>query len=375
MYDYLIVGAGYSGCVLAERLASQLGKKVIIVERRDHIAGNAYDYYDDRGILVHKYGPHVFHTNSKKVWDYVNEFTEWKRYEHKVLASVDGKRIPVPFNLNSLHMIYPDGLADRLERQLMEKYGLNTKTPIMKMIEEPDGELKALAKLIYEKVFYNYTLKQWGLKPEQLAPSVMARVPVSISRDDRYFQDTYQAMPINGYTEMFRKILAHKNISIQLNTDYKDVIDSVKFDRMIYTGPIDLFFDYLHGELPYRSLRFEMKSFETERFQEAPSVNYPNENEYTRITEFKYLTGQNSNVTTVAFEYPRPHITRVTEPYYPIPREENEILFNGYRREVEKLNGVVTFVGRLAEYRYYNMDQVVAAALTTFEKIAGRSDG
>ncbi|HUI29498.1 MAG TPA: UDP-galactopyranose mutase [Candidatus Acidoferrales bacterium] len=368
MFDYLIVGAGYSGCVLAERLASQLGKNVLVVERRDHIAGNAYDYYDEHGILVHKYGPHIFHTNSKKVWDYLSKFTEWRPYEHKVLAAVDGLKVPVPFNLNSLYMLFPPKRAEELERLLLENFGYDKKIPILRMREAASGELCQLADYVYEKIFYGYTTKQWGLKPEELDPSVTARVPVLVGRDDRYFQDVYQGMPLKGYTSMFRRMIDDHRIHVLLNTDYKSVIEDLKFDRMIYTGPIDYFFDYVHGELPYRSLRFEMKTFQAEYYQEVAQVNYPNENDYTRTTEFKHLTGQESHLTSVAFEYPQAHLNGLNEPYYPIPREENAELYNKYIDGAGRLNGTVYFVGRLADYKYYNMDQIVARALAVFEK-------
>mgnify|MGYP001773276240 CR=1 FL=1 len=367
-FDYLIVGAGYSGCILAERIATQLNKKVLIVEKRNHIGGNAFDYYDENGILVHKYGPHIFHTNSKKVWDYLSRFTEWNLYYHKVLAVVDGKKIPIPFNLNSLYQVFPKKYAEKLEKQLIETFGYGTKIPILKLKESVSGDLKFLADFIYEKIFLNYTVKQWGYKPEDLDPSVTARVPIYISRDDRYFQDIYQGLPKYGYTKMFENMLNHRNIHILLNTDYRDVIEDIKFDKLVYTGPVDYFFDYIHGELPYRSLRFEFKAINSEYFQEVAQINYPNDYDFTRITEFKHMTGQKSKLTTIAYEYPEPYITGKNEPYYPIPKSENLEIYNKYVKEINKLNGVAYFVGRLADYRYYNMDQIVARALSVFEK-------
>ncbi|CUT00853.1 UDP-galactopyranose mutase [Candidatus Chrysopegis kryptomonas] len=367
-FDYLIVGAGFSGCILAERIATNLGKKVLIVERRNHIAGNAYDYYDENGILVHKYGPHIFHTNSKKVWDYLSRFTEWNIYYHKVLAVVDGKKIPVPFNLNSLYLIFPQKYAEKLEKQLIETFGYGVKIPILKLKEATSGELKFLADFIYEKVFLNYTTKQWGYKPEELDGSVTARVPVYISRDDRYFQDIYQGIPKLGYTKMFEKMINHPNIHILLNTDYREIIEDVKFNKLIYTGPVDYFFDYIYGELPYRSLRFEFKTMKLEYFQEVAQINYPNDYDFTRITEFKHMTGQKGDLTTIAYEFPESYIIGKNEPYYPIPKEENLEIYKKYLKEISKLNGIVYFVGRLAEYRYYNMDQIVARALNVFEK-------
>lgn len=368
--DWLIVGAGFTGCVLAERIASQLNQKVLIVERRDHIGGNAYDYHDHQGILVHKYGPHIFHTNSKKIWDYLSQFTEWRPYYHRVLAAVDGKKVPVPFNLNSLYALFPPKHAEKLEQLLIDHHGLGAKIPILRLRESSEGDLRHLAEYIYKKVFYGYTLKQWELKPEELDPSVTARVPVSVSRDDRYFQDHYQAMPKHGYTEMFRRMLRHPSIKVLLNTDYKEIVNDVLFNKMVYTGPIDAFFDYVHGELPYRSLRFEFLYFTSEFYQEVAQVNYPNDYAFTRITEVKHITGQRGLGTTVAVEYPEPYVRGSNEPYYPIPREHNRERYEQYLQEAAKLNRTVLFAGRLGDYRYYNMDQAVARALALFAQLA-----
>ncbi|GAB1370872.1 UDP-galactopyranose mutase [Candidatus Kapaibacterium sp.] len=367
-FDYLIVGAGYAGAILAERIASQLDKKVIIVEKRNHIAGNAFDYYDENGVLVHKYGPHIFHTSSKKVYDYLSDFTKWNTYVHHVKAVVEGKPVPIPFNLNSVYELFPKNFAEKLESKLIEKYGFGLKIPILKLKEVDDSDLKFLAEYIYKNVFYGYTLKQWALKPEELDFNVTSRVPVYISRDNRYFQDTYQQIPAYGYTAMFEKILNHKNIRILLNTDYREAIEYIKFDKMIYTGPLDYYFDYIYGQLPYRSLRFEFENFNQSQFQEVGQMNYPNNYDYTRITEFKYLTMQKSINTTVAFEYPQEYIPGINEPYYPIPRDINNELFSKYKAEAEKLDGSVFFVGRLADYKYYNMDQIAGVALQLFEK-------
>lgn len=367
-FDYLIVGAGYAGAILAERIASQLDKKVIIVEKRNHIAGNAFDYYDENGVLVHKYGPHIFHTSSKKVYDYLSDFTKWNTYVHHVKAVVEGKPVPIPFNLNSVYELFPKNFSEKLESKLIEKYGYGLKIPILKLKEVDDSDLKFLAEYIYKNVFYGYTLKQWALKPEELDFNVTSRVPVYISRDNRYFQDTYQQIPAYGYTAMFEKILNHKNIRILLNTDYREAIEYIKFDKMIYTGPLDYYFDYIYGQLPYRSLRFEFENFNQSQFQEVGQMNYPNNYDYTRITEFKYLTMQKSINTTVAFEYPQEYIPGINEPYYPIPRDINNELFSKYKAEAEKLDGSVFFVGRLADYKYYNMDQIAGVALQLFEK-------
>lgn len=366
-FDYMIIGAGYAGAILAERIASQLDKKVLVVDRRNHIAGNAYDYYDENGILVHKFGPHIFHTSSKKVFDYLSQFTKWNTYVHHVKAVVEGKNVPVPFNINSIYQLFPKKYAEKLENKLIEKYGFGLKIPILKMKETDDPELKQLADYIYKNVFFGYTVKQWGLKPEELDFNVTSRVPVYISRDDRYFQDIYQCLPKNGYTEMFNNILNHKNIKILLNTDYHEVVDYIKFDKLIFTGPLDYYFDNMFGELPYRSLQFDFQTFDTPQYQEGGQINYPNNYDYTRITEFKHLTQQKHHQTTIAYEYPEQFVAGVNEPYYPIPKAENNELFAKYKAEADKLKNVY-FVGRLADYKYYNMDQIAGVALQLFEK-------
>ncbi len=381
-YDYLIVGAGLTGSVLAERLASQLGRRVLVIDRRSHLAGNAHDRLDAHGVLIHQYGPHLFHTNSARVWDYLSQFTDWHPYEHRVVAEVDGVRVPVPFNLTSLHALFPSAQAERLERLLKARYGDEVKVPILKLREtaaERTGglsardadDLRALADFIYEKVFYGYTLKQWDLTPEQLGPTVMARVPVHISRDDRYFQDTYQALPAKGYTALVEALLDHPHIEVETGVDFEQARDAFRFDRLVYTGPIDAFFDYLHGPLPYRSLRFDFVHHEAPFFQERTQVNFPNAPgdgpAYTRITEFKHATGQRVPGTTVAVEYPQAHVPGENEPYYPIPLEANRERFARYAAEAARLASV-TFAGRLADYQYYNMDQAVARALRVFEK-------
>jgi UDP-galactopyranose mutase len=368
IYDFLIVGSGLSGSILAERIASELGKKVLIVEKRDHIGGNCYDYRDNHGILVHKYGPHIFHTQSKKVWDYLSRFTEWLPYYHQVLAVIGDKKLPVPFNLNSLSLAFPNEISSALENSLLNKYGYGLKIPILKLMESDDIEFKKLADYIYQNIFLGYTLKQWGFRPEELDFSVTSRIPVFLSRDNRYFQDTYQGIPADGYTAMIERIVHHPNIQIELGTDYKDIIGSIKFDKLIYTGPIDYFFDDIHGKLPYRSLRFDFRSYPLRQFQETAQVNYPNSQDYTRITEFKHFNEFNSEYTTVVYEYPETYIPGMNEPYYPIPKDEYQEIYNRYSIEAEKLKGRVFFSGRLAEYKYYNMDQIVGIALMLFEK-------
>jgi UDP-galactopyranose mutase len=365
--DWLIVGAGFTGATLAERIANVLGEKVLLVERRDHVGGNAHDYYNEHGILVHKYGPHIFHTNSDKVWNYLSIFTDWRPYYHCVRAVVEGKRIPVPFNLNSLAALFPSRYANKLEALLLTHIGFGQKVPILRLRESTNSDLKRLADYVYDNVFLGYTRKQWGLRPEELDASVTGRVPLYVSRDDRYFQDTYQAMPRRGYTELFRRMLDSPNVRLLLNTDYREILEEIQFNRMIYTGPIDLFFDYMYGELPYRSLRFEFTTHEQSSYQEVGTVNYPNDYQFTRTTEQKYLTGQRAERTTVIAEYPEPYIIGKNEPYYPVPQEQNQLRLGKYRQEIAKLNGTVVFAGRLADYKYYNMDQAVGRALHVFE--------
>ncbi|WP_276370895.1 UDP-galactopyranose mutase [Chryseolinea sp. H1M3-3] len=360
MFDYMIVGAGFAGCVLAERLATVANKKVLIVEQRDHIGGNAYDYYNHNGILVHKYGPHIFHTNSKKVFDYLSQFTLWRPYEHRVLASVDGQLVPLPINLTTINTLY--GL--RLNCDEVESFFNLKAEKVDKIRTSEDVVVSKVGRELYEKFFKGYTKKQWDLDPSELDASVASRVPVRINKDDRYFTDSYQAMPLHGYTKMFRNMLSHPNIKVMLNTDYKEVVDFIPFHRMIYTGPIDNYFDYCYGKLPYRSIEFKFDTLDTEHYQPTGTVNYPNEHAYTRITEFKHLTGQRHSKTTIVYEYPKAD----GDPYYPIPRPENAELYKKYKLLADSMTNTF-FTGRLGTYKYYNMDQVVAQSLTLFEKL------
>ncbi len=362
MFDYLIVGAGFAGSVLAERLANGSGKKVLICDKRPHIAGNAYDCYNDEGVLIHKYGPHIFHTNSKDVFEYLSRFTEWRSYEHRVLASVDGMLVPIPINLDTINKLYGLNLTSFEVKEFLEK--VRDKRDVLNTSE--DVVVNAVGKELYEKFFKNYTRKQWGLDPSELDASVTARVPTRTSRDDRYFTDSFQAMPKHGYTRMFEKMLDNPNIKVLLNCDYREIVKTISFGEMVYTGPIDEFFDYRYGKLPYRSLEFKHETHDKEQFQTAPVVNYPNEQAFTRITEFKYLTGQEHRKTSIVYEYPQAE----GDPYYPIPRTANAELYNRYRVLAEARSDV-HFVGRLATYKYYNMDQIVAQSLTEYGKIAG----
>ena len=363
MYDYLIVGAGFAGCVLAERIASQLDKKVLIVDRRNHIGGNAYDYYNEEGILIHKYGPHWFHTNDKKVFQYLSQFTEWRFHYHRVRASVDGMLLPIPINMDTVNKLYGMNLSSPKEVQRFYD-------SVREQIERPrNAEEMVISKVgrdLYEKFFLGYTLKQWEIHPRELDASVTARIPTRTNRDDRYFSDKYQGVPKHGYTKMFERMISHKNISILLKTNYRDILDIVKFNKMIYTGPIDEFFDFMHGKLPYRSLRFEHETIDVEYFQSVQQVNYPNEYDFTRIVEWKHATGQKHSKTTITREYSiaaKDH----EEKFYPIPREQNRVLYQKYKEEAEKLNNVI-FCGRLADYKYYNMDQIVARAIAIFNR-------
>jgi UDP-galactopyranose mutase len=361
MFDFLIVGAGFAGAVMAERLASQLNKKVLIIDKRSHIGGNTYDHYNNDGLLIHKYGPHLFHTNSREIFDYLGQFTTWRPYEHRVLASVDGMLVPIPINLNTINQLYGLQLSsNQVDEFLRSKE--ETKTQI---ITSEDVVVNKVGRELYEKFFKGYTKKQWGLDPSELDASVAARIPVRNNRDNRYFTDTYQAMPLLGYTRMFENMLSHPNIKIMLNTDYKEIEEMIPHKEMIFTGPVDYYFDYCYGKLPYRSIEFRFETFETEMHQITGTVNYPNEHPYTRITEFKYITGQKHAKTTVVYEYPQ----KDGDPYYPVPRPENSELYKRYQTLALGLKSVY-FTGRLATYKYYNMDQVVAQSLTLYKKIS-----
>jgi UDP-galactopyranose mutase len=363
LFDYLIVGAGYAGSILAERLARGSGKQVLLVDRRSHIGGNAYDHYNDAGILVHKYGPHIFHTNSQDIFDYLSRFTGWRQYQHKVLASVDGQLVPIPINLDTINTLY--GL--NLNSFQVEEFFASRAEKREQIKTSEDVVVNKVGRELYEKFFRGYTRKQWGLDPSELDAQVTARVPTRTNRDDRYFTDNYQAMPKHGFTRMFANMLDHPNIKIMLNADYRDVKDSIPHREIIYTGPVDEFFDFRFGKLPYRCLEFKHETLNVPQYQPVAVVNYPNENPFTRITEFKHLTGQEHPKTSIVYEYPQAE----GDPYYPIPRRENAELYRQYQ-ELAEASGI-HFVGRLATYKYYNMDQVVAQALTLYAKLCNLS--
>ena len=366
MFDYLIVGAGFAGSTVASQMARNFGKKVLLIDRRDHLGGNAYDHYDEAGILVHKYGPHIFHTNSLDVYEYLSQFTEWRQYEHRVRASVDGQLVPIPINLDTVNRIY--GL--NLEVDDMEAYLESVAEKRAAIRTSEDVVVSRVGRDLYEKMFRGYTRKQWGLDPSELDASVTARIPVRTNRDDRYFTDKYQVMPAHGYTRMFENMLDHPNISILLGVDYRDVMRSVACREIVYTGAVDEFFDFRYGKLPYRSLRFKHETLDTQQLQPVAVINYPDERPYTRVTEFKHLSGQEHPKTSIVYEFP----CNGGDPYYPVPRPENALLYKRYEVLAASTAGL-HFVGRLATYKYYNMDQVVAQALTLCSKLSGATRG
>lgn len=363
--DVLIIGSGITGITLAERFASS-GNKVLIVEKRNHIGGNCYDFKNKYEILIHKYGPHIFHTNHKEVWDYLSKFTEWIPYQHKVLGFIDRKFVPIPFNSNTLYALLPKQ-AELLEKKLISCFGQDKKIPILDLKRTKDKDLKFLADFIYQKIYLNYTQKQWGKKPEKIDPLVTARVPILINRDDRYFQDKYQGIPKEGYAKMFEKMLKNKNIEIKLKTDYKNIKNKLNFDLMFYTGPIDEFFDFKYGKLDYRCVNIKFKILNKENYQPVAVVNYPDlKYKFTRITEFKKLTQQKHKKTTIGIEYP----SNKGFMAWPVLNDKNKRIFRKYWREAEKLKKEnIYFVGRLAEYKYYNMDDAVKSSLNIVKHI------
>ena len=363
MFDYLIVGAGFAGAVLAERLASQLGRHCLVVDRRGHVAGNAYDFHDRAGVLLHQYGPHYFRTNSERVRAYLGQFTEWVPTDYKVLSWTDGRYWQFPINLNTFEQLLDRPSSPEEMRDTLEKW----RVPIESPRNSEEVIISQVGRALYEKFFRNYTRKQWRRDPSELDASVCGRIPVRTNRDDRYVSDRFQEMPRDGYTAMFGRMLAHPNIEVRLRTDYRDVRAQVSYRHLIYTGPVDEYFDHCHGPLPYRSLRFEPETVEKEWYQPAVQVNYPNDHEYTRVLEIKHITGQKLPVTTIVREYPEDYLPG-REPYYPLPAPDARALYQKYAAMTETEKNV-SFVGRMATYRYYNMDQVVAMALTEFERI------
>jgi UDP-galactopyranose mutase len=368
-YDYLVVGAGFAGSVLSERLATEHGARVLLIDRRPHVGGNAYDEKDAAGILYHKYGPHIFHTNSEQVFEYLSQFTKWRPYEHRVRAFVRGQLVPIPINRTTLNALLD---LDLKTDDQAAAYLASRAEPVEEITTSEDVVINAVGRELYELFFRGYTRKQWGLDPSELDKQVTSRIPTRTNTDDRYFSDTFQAMPLDGYTAMFERMLDNPLIEKAVGTDFRDLKDEAFeiADHIIYTGPIDEYFDFRFGKLPYRSLKFDHQTLEQEQFQPVAVVNYPSEDvPFTRISEYKHLTGQTSPVTTVTYEYP----SAEGDPYYPIPRPENQELYKQYEALADATDKV-TFVGRLATYRYYNMDQIVGQALATFRRMDAKRE-
>lgn len=367
-YDWLIVGAGFTGAVVAEQLARTLDQRVLVIDRRDHIGGNAHDRRDEAGHLIHPYGPHVFHTNSARIFAYLSQFTEWRPYFHRVRAHVDGQFAPLPFNLDSIGLLFPRAMAERLAERLIATFGFGGRPTVDDLRRSAgDADVAFLADYVFERVFLNYTTKHWGVGPDALDPAVTARVPVIVSRDDRYFADRYQAMPRDGYAALFQRLLDHPNIHVSLNTDLGQ-IPQRQFDRMVYCGALDEYFGCSAGTLPYRSVRFEHRVKDAKQGQPVGTINYPNEFDFTRVTDFRHLTGERGKTMATVTEYPVPYEAGINEPYYPIPSPTTRDLAAQYRAMAAALQGKTWFAGRLADYRYYNMDQAVGRALSLVEK-------
>lgn len=360
-FKYVIVGAGLAGLTIAERIANVLDEKVLLIEKRNHIGGNIYDSYHEDGVLIHNYGPHIFHTNDHGVYEYLSHFTKWNDFWHRVLTYVDGNLVPMPITVETINKLYNLNLNCFEVEQFLKEQAV----AIDEIKTSKDVALSKVGKDIYEKIFESYTRKQWGIDPGELDTSVISRIPIRLNRDTRYFNDKYQGMPTHGYTKMCEKMASNKNIKVMLNTDYKEVIENVDYDTLIYTGATDEFYNYKHGKLSYRSVNFVFETYDCVNYQEAPVVNYPNDYDYTRITEYKKLTGQKHEKTTIGKEFP----CSEGEPYYPFPTKECRAQFALYEEEMKQEKKVI-FIGRLAEYRYYNMDAVVRRALDTFEQIS-----
>lgn len=362
-FKYVVVGAGLAGLTMAERIANVLNEKVLVIEKRGHIGGNVYDSYNSDGILIHNYGPHIFHTNDREVYEYLSNFTRWRDFWHRVLTYVDGNLIPMPITVETINKLYNLNLnCSEVEKFLQEQA-----VDIKEIKTSKDAALSKVGRDIYEKIFENYTKKQWGIDPAELDTSVISRIPVRTNRDTRYFSDRYQGMPLHGYTKMCEKMVAGKNIKLMLNTDYREVINDISYETLIYTGAVDEYYNYKYGKLAYRSINFVFETYDKQLYQEVPVVNYPNDYDYTRITEYKQLTGQEHNKTTISKEFP----CSEGEPYYPFPTAEHRKQYEMYAADMTKENNVI-FIGRLAEYRYYNMDGVVRRALDMFTQLQKR---
>ena len=368
----IIVGSGFSGSTMARLIAEKLDEKVVVVDKKDHIAGNSYDYRDENGIIIHKYGSHIFHTNNEKVWSFLKQFTDFNTYMHEVVGILDGIEAQIPFNFTTLYQIFPETLAKRLEEKLLKKFEYNKKVPILEFQKQDDEDLKFLAEYVYEKIFLNYTTKQWGVSPKDVDGAVTARVPVYLSKDNRYFQDKYQGIPLEGYAKLVEKMLDYPNIEVILNKDFaefkKENSDLLKNARIFYTGSIDEFFDYKFGKLPYRSVNFKFETHNREFYQTHACINYPNNYDFTRIHEYKHYLNDKSEKTVIAKEYSEFFELGKNERYYPIASEENAKLYQKYLDEAKNLKDVY-FFGRLGDYKYYNMDLAVARAIELFEEV------
>ncbi len=379
MLNYIVVGAGLAGCVIAERISSVLKEDVLIIEKKEHIGGHCYDQRNDHNIIIHRYGPHLFHTNNEKVFRYLSSFTEWRNYEHQVCAFVDNRKIPLPFNFNSINMVFPRALALKMKERLLHFFPAGSKIPILELRRQKDELLHQLADYIYEKIFLNYTAKQWEKKPEELLGQVTARVPVLVGDDNRYFSDQFQVVPLQGYHKIFSNMLASQRIKVLLETDFNALI-KVDFERkrfffrnqefngtLIFTAMLDELFAFKFGELAYRSLKIETETLPQEYFQEVATVNYPNDYSFTRITEFKHIHPVSTPVTTIMKEYPQPYRKNKNLPFYPLFTAEAQEQYEQYRRLAQSFPNLIA-VGRLAEYKYYNMDEVIERALQIFEE-------
>jgi len=375
-FDWLVVGAGFTGVTFAERIASVLDAKVLVIDRRLHVGGNAYDSYNSDGILTHQYGPHIFHTKSLRVWNYLSQFTSWRTYRHQVQAKVEDLLVPLPFNLRSIDRLFPAKTAERLKDRLIGMYGLGGTVPILRLLETNDASLGDLAQKIYEWIFLGYNQKQWGLRPEDLDRTVTGRVPIVVSYDSDYFSDRFQGVPLDGYEQLFRSMLKHRNISVELGCDFRDLESQWQGKNVIYTGPLDELCQYELGVLPYRSMRFENETVSGEFVLPVASINFPslNDGPSTRMTEHKRITGQKSELTTLTREFPCAHQPGKTEPFYPIPSKENRWNHEIYVREAQRRYPTMIMAGRLADYRYYNMDQAVSNALVRFGVMTQNGD-
>ncbi len=378
MTDIIIVGAGTAGCVAARVFAEQ-GKTVLVLEKKDHIGGNCYDVPDEHGVLIHMYGPHIFHTNNERVFAFLSQFTDWYLFHHEVVANVHGQYVPVPFNLHTLKAVYGEERGNALEAKLISIYGMGTKVPILDLMNHEDSDLQMIGKFVYDNIYVYYTMKQWGKKPEEIDPAVTARVPVNISYDNGYFADKYQGVPAEGFTKMYEKMLDHKNIEVKLGVEAGHLVETwedqiyyqgEKFDgKLIFTGPIDEFFECKYGRLPYRTLDFAFEHYEQDDYQGHAVVNYTVSEDFTRITEYKYLTGQKCSGTTISKEYPGEYTGAEGQiPYYCIANDENHALYAKYKKETEQVKNFY-LLGRLAEYKYYNIDVMVEKALELCEEI------